>query len=82
MHASFPEETSLLQSAFATMGGISGAYVLGDTLRGLQWHIFVAQSDAAIAEHKPVSLVCLPLVVSSRSCASPFVIGQAQCAGT
>lgn len=53
MHASFPEETSLLQSAFATMGGISGAYVLGDTLRGLQWHVFVAQTATAIAEHKP-----------------------------
>lgn len=53
MHASFPEETCLLQSAFATMGGISGAYVLGDTLRGLQWHVYVAQGAAA--EQQPVS---------------------------
>jgi hypothetical protein len=55
MHASFPEETRLLQTAFSTMGGISGAYVLGDALRGLQWHVFVAQSAAA--QQQPVSSV-------------------------
>ena len=53
MHASFPEETRLLQTAFATMGGISGAYVLGDALKGLQWHVFVARSAAA--QQQPVS---------------------------
>ena len=53
MHASFPEETRLLQTAFASMGGISGAYVLGDALKGLQWHVFVARSAAA--QQQPVS---------------------------
>ncbi len=56
MHADFTHETRLLQSTFATMGGISGAYVLGDALRGLQWHVFVAHSAAAAAWHKPVSV--------------------------
>ena len=53
MHGSFPEETRLLQTAFASMGGISGAYVLGDALKGLQWHVFVARSAAA--QQQPVS---------------------------
>ena len=46
-------ETRLLQTAFASMGGIAGAYVLGDTLAGLQWHVFVAQGANAAAWHKP-----------------------------
>lgn len=29
------------------MGGVCSAYVLGDSLGGLQWHVFVADADAA-----------------------------------
>lgn len=53
MHASFADETELLQMAFATMGGISSAYVLGDILAGLQWHVFVAHGAEAADWHKP-----------------------------
>ena len=37
-------ETALLRKQFAGMGGSRGAYVLGDALRGLQWHVFVADA--------------------------------------
>lgn len=53
MHGCFSGETQLLQSAFKSMGGISGAYVLGDLLSGLQWHVFVAHGAAAAEWHKP-----------------------------
>ncbi len=41
------------------MGGSRGAYVLGDALRGLQWHVFVADAagpsdSAALATRPPL----------------------------
>lgn len=53
MHASFADETEKLQQAFASMGGISSAYVLGDILAGLQWHVFVVHGASAADWHKP-----------------------------
>lgn len=38
---SFEHECADLKAAFASLGSIS-AYVLGDALNGLQWHVFVA----------------------------------------
>ena len=40
-HTSFEHECEALRSAFAGLGS-SSAYVLGDGLNGLQWHVFVA----------------------------------------
>ena len=46
IHGSFDQETALLRRAFKPMGGACSAYVLGDSLGGLQWHVFVADSAA------------------------------------
>lgn len=40
-HCSFEHECAVLQEAFGRLGRTS-AYVLGDALNGLQWHVFVA----------------------------------------
>jgi hypothetical protein len=47
-HTSFEHECDALRSAFASLGS-SSAYVLGDGLNGLQWHVFVAGEQAAAA---------------------------------
>lgn len=41
MHSSFEQECSILHEQFSRLGRTS-AYVLGDALNGLQWHVFVA----------------------------------------
>lgn len=43
-HTSFDQECDALKSAFAGLGS-SSAYVLGDGLNGLQWHVFVAGEE-------------------------------------
>ena len=40
-HTSFDAECGALRATFAPLGA-SSAYVLGDGLNGLQWHVFVA----------------------------------------
>jgi hypothetical protein len=40
-HTSFDAECCALRCAFGSLGS-SSAYVLGDGLNGLQWHVFVA----------------------------------------
>ncbi|PSC69452.1 ornithine decarboxylase [Micractinium conductrix] len=47
-HTSFEQECDSLKSAFAGLGS-SSAYVLGDGLNGLQWHVFVAGVENAHA---------------------------------
>lgn len=42
------QECDALKSAFAGLGS-SSAYVLGDGLNGLQWHVFVAGTENAHA---------------------------------
>lgn len=60
MHAGFAREARTLQSAFGSMGSVPAAYVLGDALMGLQWHVFVVQSAAAATWQTPVRLhACL-----------------------
>ena len=49
IHGSFEAETATLNKQIAGMGGSRGAYVLGDALRGLQWHVFVANAAGAAA---------------------------------
>ena len=46
------QECGALQSAFTGLGSTS-AYVLGDGLNGLQWHVFVAGVEAAHATRDP-----------------------------
>lgn len=45
---SYLQECDALKSAFAGLGS-SSAYVLGDGLNGLQWHVFVAGTENAHA---------------------------------
>ncbi|KAL4419048.1 hypothetical protein ABPG77_011030 [Micractinium sp. CCAP 211/92] len=45
-HTSFEQECDTLKAAFKGLGSTS-AYVLGDGLNGLQWHVFVAGAEAA-----------------------------------
>ena len=49
MHGSFEAEIGMLRKQFVGMGGSRGAYVLGDALRGLQWHVFVADASGSAA---------------------------------
>ncbi|KAL6769050.1 DCA1 [Auxenochlorella protothecoides x Auxenochlorella symbiontica] len=54
-HASFEAETAALRAAFAALP-LASAYVLGDALAGLQWHVFaagVARGAAAVAQAPP-----------------------------
>ncbi|RMZ54438.1 hypothetical protein APUTEX25_002014 [Auxenochlorella protothecoides] len=54
-HASFEAETAVLRAAFAALP-LASAYVLGDALAGLQWHVFaagVARGAAAVAQAPP-----------------------------
>lgn len=75
MHACFPGETELLQTAFKTMGGISGAYVLGDLLSGLQWHVFVMHGAQAAEWHKPAYTLEVCMTGLARKKVSHFVRG-------
>lgn len=60
----FSEEVAFLQSLVGHLGG--GAYVLGDALHGLQWHIYVAGSAPAGPAPPPAK----QLVAAQRSVAS------------
>ena len=53
-HTSFDQECDALKSACAGLGS-SSAYVLGDGLNGLQWHVFVAGEEPV-----PVAFSLLP----------------------
>lgn len=57
-HSSFEVETDFLQRYFGNLSGGTAAYVMGDKLNGLQWHIYVA--DAA---RSPVPKPCYTLEV-------------------
>jgi hypothetical protein len=47
-HTSFESEARFLRSCVAPELGVPGAaYVLGDMLSGLQWHVYVADADGA-----------------------------------
>ena len=59
IHASFTAETAVLRKQFAGMGGSRGAYVLGDALRGLQWHVFVADA-AGRSDTAPLAVPRVP----------------------
>ena len=48
-HTDFTSESATLRTHFGHLGGGGAAYVLGDALSGLQWHVFVADESAAAA---------------------------------
>jgi len=55
-HTSFESEARFLRGCVAPLLGAPGAaYVLGDMLSGLQWHVYVADADGAayMAPHYP-----------------------------
>jgi hypothetical protein len=54
-HTSFDEECAALRAAFASLPS-SSAYVLGDGLNGLQWHVFVA--GAPLLPSRAQGLLC------------------------
>ena len=47
-HQSFSAEVATLQSHFGHLKGGRGAYILGDALNGMQWHVFVAENSACV----------------------------------
>lgn len=53
-HHGFEHEAGLLHHLFSSLGSTS-AYVLGDALNGLQWHVFVAGDHAAHDTTHPAS---------------------------
>jgi uncharacterized membrane protein YgcG len=59
-HTSFESEARFLRSCVAPLLGVPGAaYVLGDMLSGLQWHVYVADADGAayMAAHPTMQTV-------------------------
>ena len=48
-HTDFGLEAATLRTHFGHLGGGGAAYVLGDALSGLQWHVFIADESAAAA---------------------------------
>ena len=85
MHGSFEAECALLHEQFGRLGRTS-AYVLGDALNGLQWHVFVAGPGAAAAAGCACACApggacrCLPLAPASPR-AFPRACGPALAAG-
>ena len=45
-HGDFGSEVKQLRSELGELGSYGSAYVLGDALNGLQWHVFVADAGA------------------------------------
>lgn len=46
-HTSFSQEIEVLKHHFRSLLGEGSAYVLGDALKGFQWHLYVAGNDEA-----------------------------------
>ncbi|KAG7667506.1 hypothetical protein Ndes2526B_g07541 [Nannochloris sp. 'desiccata'] len=53
-HHGFEHECNVLHEQFASLGS-SSAYVLGDALNGLQWHVYVAGTHSASARTHPAA---------------------------
>lgn len=47
LYRCFSSETEFLNEHFGHLGGEGGSYVLGDANHGLQWHIYVADTQQA-----------------------------------
>lgn len=52
-HGDFSSEVKQLRSELGELGSYGSAYVLGDALNGLQWHVFVADAGALDALPPP-----------------------------
>ncbi len=52
-HGNFGGEVALLRERLGALGALGSAYVLGDALNGLQWHVFVADAGAAAGAPPP-----------------------------
>ena len=52
-------------------GGGGGAYVLGDALSGLQWHVFVADASAAAAAAEAAAALLASESAAAAAAASP-----------
>ena len=56
----FAAETAVLRAILGELGIQGAAYVLGDALAGLQWHIFVADCNEPLALPRTYTLeVCM-----------------------
>lgn len=68
-HSSFKDETAYLQRYFGSFTGGAGAYVMGDALNGLQWHVYVAGNGVSPMTVKPCYTleVCMTGLCSNKA---------------
>ena len=64
-HKDFGAETRVLGAHFGHLGGGGGAYVLGDALSGLQWHVFVADAGGAAAVAEEAAIAARAVAIAS-----------------
>ena len=63
-HCDFGSEVAQLRAALGGMGALGSAYVLGDALNGLQWHVFVADAGPLRALPAPPPVYTLEICMT------------------
>lgn len=72
-HSSWPEEVAILQRYFAGFKGGPSAFVMGDCLSGLQWHVYCADAEGvAPATRTPTYSLEVVMTQLARSAARSF----------
>ena len=63
-HGNFGGEVAQLRERLGALGALGSAYVLGDALNGLQWHVFVADAGAAAGAPPPPPVYTLEICMT------------------
>ena len=63
-HGDFGSEVAQLRAALGGTGAHGSAYVLGDALNGLQWHVFVADAGPLRALPAPPPVYTLEICMT------------------
>ena len=67
-----------LRAALGGMGALGSAYVLGDALNGLQWHVFVADAGPLGALPAPPPVYTLEICMT-RLCPVKVLLRRLSC---
>ena len=78
-YQAFEDEVAFLETYLGSLGGGGNAYVLGDSLHGLRWHVYVAaEHSRTITRHSAAAdhsiEVCMTSLCPVKVRQSPFAI--------
>ena len=74
-HGDFGSEVAQLRAALGGLSARGSAYVLGDALNGLQWHVFVADAGPLGALPAPPPVYTLEICMT-RLCPVKVLISE------